>query len=127
MDSHDELVFRLGESGGVGCRVVGGQGPGILGGIPCVLLLESQGSGRSVREQAIQEPFQELSEKGMTSVLVQLEQPANYGDKEHLDGLGINLMGQILHFLTQAGIEILQGESYPIKMLMYIVYSLSGS
>jgi len=45
-------------AGRVGRR---GQRSGILGTIPNVLPLESQGNGRAIGEQVTQEPFQELS------------------------------------------------------------------
>jgi len=87
MDSLGELSFGFG-SGRVGHRV--GRGVGSS--------LETQGHGRSIREQAMmQVTFQELSEKWKISVFMHLEQPANHGDKGHLNRMGIKLIGQILY------------------------------
>jgi len=111
MDSLDELVFGLGKRGGrVGCTAGReGQGLGVLGTIPNILPLKAKGNGRLVRVQAVQEPFQELGKVGEIDMPVQLEQPANCGDKGSLNGAGINLMGQVFHFLVEAWVEVLWG------------------
>jgi len=95
MNSLDELAFGYGEGvDRAGCEVGReGLGPGILGTIPDVLLLECQGDGRAIREQMAQEPFQELSEKGKVCVLMRLEQPANCGKEGCLGRLAVDLVG----------------------------------
>jgi len=96
MDSLDELVFGLGKRGGrVGCTAGReGQGLGVLGTIPNILPLKAK--GWAVRVQTMQEPFQKLGKVGEITMFVQLKQPANCGDKESLNGVGINLVQQIL-------------------------------
>jgi len=63
VNSLDQLSFGLGSRVGRAGSEVGrkGWGPGILGAIPYVLPLESQGNDGAIREQMTQEPFQELS------------------------------------------------------------------
>ncbi len=55
----------------------------------------------------MQEPIQELGELGEIGVLMQLEQPANCGDKGSLNGAGIDLMAMVFHFLAEAWVEVL--------------------
>jgi len=75
--------------------------------IPNILQLETKGSGRSIGVQTLQETFQEFGEIREIGVLVTLEQPTNHRDEGNLKGVGIDLLGEVLHFLVEARVEVL--------------------
>jgi len=61
--------------------------------------------------------FKKLGEVGEVSVLMQLEQPANFRDLEGLDGAGVDLVQLVLYFMPKTGVEIHWGGLYPTNTL----------
>ena len=59
----------------------------------------------AIRIEAVQDGFQEFSETSQVHMLVGVEQPANFGDKGGLDGVGIDIMPKVLDTWAKAGIE----------------------
>jgi len=54
----------------------------------------------------VQDGFQEFSETAQVSMLVGVEQPANFGDKGGLDGVGVDKVPKILDAWAKVGIEV---------------------
>jgi len=59
----------------------------------------------AIRVEVVQDGFQEFSEMVQVSMLMGVEQPANFGDKGGLDGAGIDIMPKVLDTWVKAGIE----------------------
>jgi len=57
----------------------------------------------------MQDRLQKFSEVEKVSVFVGVKQPANFGDKRGLDGMGVDIMAKILQVRPEAFVEVLLG------------------
>jgi len=88
---------------------VGGGGLGGFSAIPDILELEAKSNVGATWVKMMQDGLQKFSEAAKVSVFVGVEQPANFGDKWDLDGMGVDIMAKILQIGLEAFVEVFLG------------------